>query len=166
MSDLIDNNILLILIIMLFVFVTYLQRQVNQLSQTTENFDANSDNVAAINNLGKLAGDILNKNALNIPVSTTINGNTTISGTVIIRSKTPRTDKEENALDITNGSINIRNGYLAIRKTPGDTTFTRLDPLINIEQGSITLWDGDIKAVNATIWGNLTVIGTINGKTF
>ena len=66
---------MLIMNAILFILIIYLQLQINRLSNNNqENFDVTSDNLTAITNLGNLAGDILTKSALTIPVPTTISG--------------------------------------------------------------------------------------------
>ena len=166
MSDLIDNNFLLVLIIILFVFITYLQRQVNQLSQATENFaDTNTvttENLNAITNLGNLADSILSKNALNISSELKVNDRITINSP---------TNTDKTALCINDGAINIYGGYLGIHNTKYKTdsvgnqvkdssgksiiltntdgrTVGSDDPVFNADVGSMILWSGDIKLWN------------------
>jgi hypothetical protein len=71
-----DNSFTIIIAIM-FILIIYLQLQITQIkNDNLENFDASSDNVTAINNLGTLANSILTGGKLNIPGDTTISGGT------------------------------------------------------------------------------------------
>lgn len=83
-----DNNSIIIMFAIIFIFIIYQQMQINKLSNNNqENFDAASDaNIAAISNLGKLAGDILNKGALTLSSDLTISGSINLPNTMSLTS--------------------------------------------------------------------------------
>jgi len=132
------DNSMLIMNAILFILIIYLQLQINKLSNNNqENFDAASDNIASINNLGKLAGDILNTTTgtLKIPVTTNINGGLSLNGGIIAAGHSSLNDvyvvggtdaplivgAKKNTGDILDTTSTYSNQWLFSTPTTGDS---------------------------------------------